>query len=131
MKSKITGKIFVMKKEFIPTEGKERRRHEIKALRLCDHPNIVKYFEDFYEKNLTMIIMEYCTGGDLAKVIDQQKRSGSPFQNGLVISYASDLTSAMHYMRNKRIIHRDLKDYWLTTILPAFANADCYLWSFD
>ena len=98
-----------MKKEPFPEDGKERRREEVKALKKCSHENIVKYFEDFYEKDYTIIIMEYCSGGDLAKVIQQQKDKGTPFNKDVVISFALDLTLALQYMKNKKIIHRDLK----------------------
>ena len=98
-----------MKKEVFPEDGRERRREEVKALKKCKHENIVEYFEDFYEKDHTLIVMEYCSGGDLAKLIEQQKDEGTPFKDVVVISYALDLTLALQYMKNKKIIHRDLK----------------------
>ena len=66
--SKLDGKLFVMKKEFLPLDDKDRRRHEVKALKKCDHKNIVKYFEDFYQRDhnnytWSLIIMEYCHRG--------------------------------------------------------------------
>ena len=97
-----------MKKEPFPEDGRERRREEVKALKKCKHENIVEYFEDFYEKDHTMIVMEYCCGGDLAKLIEQQKQEG-PFREDVVIQYALDLAFAMQYMKSQRIIHRDLK----------------------
>lgn len=102
-----------MKKEILPAQraqDKYRRQEEIKALKKCDNENIIKYFADFHEKDYTMIVMEYCSGGDLAKVISRQK--GTPFSENLVISYALNLASAMQYMKAMRIIHRDLKK-WL------------------
>ena len=98
-----------MKKEPIPDDGEKSRREEVKALKKCSHENIVKYFEDFYEKDHTFIVMEYCSGGDLAKLIQRQKDKGTPFEDVVVISFALDLALALQYMKNKKIIHRDLK----------------------
>ena len=99
----------MMKKEFASVERKDRRRDEVQALKSCSHNNIVKYFDYFYEKGLTMIVMEYCSGGDLAKLIFSQKKTGKHFDADLVLSYSFDLASAMQYLRSIRIIHRDLK----------------------
>ena len=109
VKSRLFGEIYVMKKEISPAQDKSRRKEEIKALKLCNNKNIVKYIDDFYEKDFTMILMEYCPGGDLAKLIDKQKDEGTLFSESLVISFALDLASAMQYMKSMRIIHRDLK----------------------
>jgi len=40
--------------------------NEAKILNTLDHPNIVKYYDSFLEKNNLNIIMEFCDGGDLA-----------------------------------------------------------------
>jgi len=109
VKSKTDGKKYVMKKEVVPLEGKDRRRDEVQALKRCNHVNIVKYFDYFFEKGDSMIVMEYCSGGDLARVLHNQKKIGNQFDDGLVRDYAFDLASAMQYMRSVRIIHRDLK----------------------
>ena len=106
MKSKADGKKYVMKKEVVPLEGKDRRRDEVQALKRCNHTNIVKYVDYFFEKGDSMIVMEYCSGGDLARVIHNQKNQ---FDDVLVGDYALDLASAMQYMRSVKIIHRDLK----------------------
>ena len=99
----------MMKKEFASVERKDRRRDEVQALKSCNHKNIVKYFDYFYEEGLTMIVMEYCCGGDLAIVILNQKKTGKLFEDHEVLSYSFDLASAMQYLWSVRIIHRDLK----------------------
>ena len=109
VKSKTDGKKYVMKKEVVPIEGKDRRRDEVQALKRCSHENIVKYFDYFYEEGLTMIVMEYCRGGDLARVIHNQKKTGKQFDDYLVLSYSFGLASAMQYLWSVQIIHRDLK----------------------
>ena len=46
---------------------------EVEVIRNLIHPNVVK-FEKFYEENNQLIIvMEYCDGGDLSKLIKERK----------------------------------------------------------
>jgi calcium-dependent protein kinase len=42
---------------------------EINILSSLDHPNIVKYYETYENKEFLYIVMEYCPGGDLFKFI--------------------------------------------------------------
>ena len=49
-------------------------KKEVEILKQCRHESIVCYIEDFYEDNKILIIMEFCSGGDLAKFIDEQKK---------------------------------------------------------
>ena len=106
---KSSNRRYVMKKERIPKNIQSRRREEVKASKKCKQRNIVKYFEDYSEGNVTMIVMEYCPGGDLANQIDVQKTLGKPFENDLMFSWLNDLASGLDYLRRKKILHRDLK----------------------
>lgn len=40
-----------------------------------DHPRIVKYYESFTIDTFLCIIMEFCSGGDLSKVLKEQSGS--------------------------------------------------------
>lgn len=42
---------------------------QVLLLERLEHPNVVKYFESFVEGNVLHIVMQYCSGGDLAHVI--------------------------------------------------------------
>jgi serine/threonine protein kinase len=39
------------------------------------NPNIVKYYDDFEDKNYVNIVMEFCDGGDLRKYLQKVKKS--------------------------------------------------------
>lgn len=49
--------------------------YEISLLKTLDHPNIVKIFEWFEDKERIYLIMELLTGGDLHEKIVQRKKS--------------------------------------------------------
>ena len=46
-----------------------RAPRQVLLLERLEHPNVVKYYESFVEGNVLHIVMQYCSGGDLAHVI--------------------------------------------------------------
>ena len=68
------GQILVRKEIEYTSMTSQERNHiisELRILRELDHPHIVKYYRHDHipEKKMIHIYMEYCEGGDLAKVI--------------------------------------------------------------
>lgn len=56
--------------------------HEIEAahmeatvLKNLSHPNIVSYYNSFCEKNILIIVMEYCEEGDMAFHIKLKRKN--------------------------------------------------------
>lgn len=90
---------------------KERQmgKNEVEILKSVNHEFLVRYVEDFFENEKYLMVMEFCSGGDLKKAIDTQKNSGSPFDEDIVIIWFGQLISGLKYMKNKKILHRDLK----------------------
>ena len=81
-------------------------KDEIEFLKKCHHESIVTYIEDFYEKSKFLIIMEFCSGGDLAEFIEAQTQF---LPEDFIIKWAIQLTSGICYIHKMKIIHRDLK----------------------
>ena len=86
---------------------KEMARNEIRNLKSSQHENLVKYVNDFYENGCFLIVMEFCSGGDLADAIKNQ--NGKPFSVDILLTWFGQLTSALKYLQEKKLIHRDLK----------------------
>ena len=54
-----TGKEYAMKREDrISEDSKPRRREEVKALRKCEHMNIVKYYSNFIDGNVVRKVFQ-------------------------------------------------------------------------
>lgn len=69
------------------------------------HPNILQFDKWYETRNHYWIIYEYCSGGDLRRIIDQCKAIIEP-----VIQYVSrDLVSALVYLHSNGIYYCDLK----------------------
>jgi len=44
-------------------------QNEVKVMKSLDHPNIVRFFENFEDENILYMVMEYCAGGNLLEYI--------------------------------------------------------------
>lgn len=53
--------------------------------------------------------MEFCSGGDLKKAIDAQKRLAKTFSEEIVLIWFGQLISGLKYLKERKILHRDLK----------------------
>ena len=71
-----------------------------------DHPNIVKYYETYYDKDSVYLCMELCTGGDfLEKYID----SGNKLNEDEAAEQFVCVLRAIVHCHSANIMHRDLK----------------------
>ena len=96
----------VIKKNFNCTVDDEKEiLNEINILRTMDHPNILKIFEFYSNKEQYSIVTELCQGGELfQQIIDQ-----GPFNERYSAYVMYQLFSAVNYCHKMHIVHRDLK----------------------
>jgi len=79
--------------------------NEINILRTLDHPNILKIFEFYSNKESYSIVTELCSGGELfQEIVDK-----GPFNESYSAYVIFQILSAINYCHNMKIIHRDLK----------------------
>lgn len=67
------------------------------------HINIVTCYDVIDDLDTIYIVMEYCDGGDLSKLI------GKPMKEKSVKYYFSQLINGIRYLDEHKIIHRDFK----------------------
>jgi serine/threonine protein kinase/tetratricopeptide (TPR) repeat protein len=83
----------------------ERFEREADALRMLNHPNIVKVLASFSETDHHYIVMEYVTGGSLRDILDETPQ----FSIEHVLEISLDLADALTRAHRLKIIHRDIK----------------------
>ena len=94
--------------------------NEITILREISHPYIIHFEAIKHTIHNYYIITEYCNGGDLLSCLKKYKNLYYyPFSEEIVQHLMRQIVSAMKYLHQKRIIHRDLK---LENILVIFEN---------
>jgi len=74
------------------------------CLRRTNHPNIVKMHNWFSDTLCVYVVLEECCGGELWDVV---KTVGCP--DNLARHYLAQVVNAVEYLRQARIVHRDLK----------------------
>eukprot|EP00435_Cladocopium_sp_Y103_P060335 s288_g22.t1 len=77
----------------------ERFKQEIAIMKMMDHPNIIKLFENIY------LVMELCSGGEL---FDRIIESGH-FSEQQAAILMQQIIRAIYYMHENQVCHRDLK----------------------
>ena len=88
---------------------KEISEQEGKILLKLKHPNIVKCYGFYYEKDKIIILIEYIEGGDLFNKIENQKNKNKYFKEEEIIDWFIEICEGIKYIHSKNIIHRDLK----------------------
>lgn len=76
----------------------------VKELMNDGHPNIVECYDIIDDLDITYIIMEYCDGGDLSSLL-----IGKQFKNTYLRHYFGQILNAIKFLRENKIIHRDMK----------------------
>ncbi|KAJ9441838.1 Serine/threonine-protein kinase Aurora-3 [Diplonema papillatum] len=78
---------------------------ELAIIQKLDHPNILKMFTYFTDKEHLYLVIEYAVRGDLWQRLLQQ---GS-FSLEMTAMLVSQLADAVHYAHQHNVIHRDIK----------------------
>ena len=112
VRQKSTGEIRACKyivKDNFTKESLSKFENECKILKESDHPYIVKLFEVFETKKAFYLIMENCKGGSLSIKIDERINHQTPFDEKILSEIIRQIASAIKYIHDKNICHRDLK----------------------
>lgn len=87
-----------------------RKLHiEMAILKTLDHPNIIKIQDVFFGKRSVYIVTDLCRGGELFELLNSGKNQGFVFREDRASKLMRDMFSAVNYLHENGIVHRDLK----------------------
>ncbi|XP_066501864.1 serine/threonine-protein kinase 32A isoform X1 [Hoplias malabaricus] len=78
---------------------------ELQIMQNLEHPFLVNFWYSFQDEEDMFMVVDLLLGGDLRYHLQQNVH----FSENTVTLYVCELALALHYLRNKRIIHRDIK----------------------
>eukprot|EP00331_Platyophrya_macrostoma_P004873 CAMPEP_0176416666 /NCGR_PEP_ID=MMETSP0127-20121128/6468_1 /TAXON_ID=938130 /ORGANISM="Platyophrya macrostoma, Strain WH" /LENGTH=641 /DNA_ID=CAMNT_0017796757 /DNA_START=31 /DNA_END=1956 /DNA_ORIENTATION=+ len=95
----------ITKDSLTKSRAKQKLISEIKIHKSLHHANIVNFEHVFEDHENVYILLEICTNQTLNDLIKRRKR----LTELEVQCYVAQMISALKYMHNNRVIHRDLK----------------------
>ncbi|XP_063051067.1 serine/threonine-protein kinase PLK2b [Engraulis encrasicolus] len=84
---------------------REKIDKEIELHKALHHKNIVHFYHHFEDKDNIYILLEYCSRRSLAHILKARKVLTEPE----VRYYLKQIVSALKYLHDQEILHRDLK----------------------
>jgi predicted Ser/Thr protein kinase len=124
-----TGFIAAIKKiergKVVEFKMMEQFAKEIRLHSCLDHPNIVKFFGVFQEKEEIYLVMEYMNGGTLFDYLNEV----TALTLREAAEYLRDIIEALTYMHDKSIAHRDIKPENIVVSSEGVAKLCDFGWS--
>lgn len=105
-KSKYVCALKVLNKKQLESYGMQKQlRREIEIQSRLRHRNILRLYTYFWDNDRIYLVLQFCPGGELYKVLRKEKR----FTEKRTARYIKQVMEAIMYCHSKNIIHRDLK----------------------
>ena len=87
-------------------------KHEMEIIKETDCPYIVQFFECYEDSDCYYLVLEYCEGGDLVKLVEKTRG----LDESLSKKFFWQAATAVNYLHYFGIVHRDIKlDNFLLT----------------
>ncbi|CAG8733397.1 2465_t:CDS:1, partial [Funneliformis mosseae] len=95
----------IFKKEIRENNMVEQLRREVEIQSHLRHPNILRLYGYFHDKDRVFLVLEFAENGELYKRLQNY----GPFTERQTACYISQIAVALSYLQKKKVIHRDMK----------------------
>ena len=87
------------------TEKQNSYNNELLTLRTADHNHLVRCYDYFNDSSYYVLILEYCTGGSLASMVQDK----GPLTPPILYNYLIQLFDSLNFLHLNQIAHLDIK----------------------
>ncbi|KAA6387766.1 MAG: putative NEK protein kinase, partial [Streblomastix strix] len=110
IKKLISAKLCVLKKvDYLDEEDKDRADREVEQMLRLASPYTVRLISKFPDRTELCLIMEYCSQGDLRKVIAELQQLPEEERLMRVWEILAQIFRALDHLHSHEVIHRDIK----------------------
>jgi len=95
----------LFKKQLMHAKVEHQLRREIEIQTRLRHPNVLRLFGYFHDKDRIFLILEFAGKGEIFKELSNLHR----YNEKTAATYIRDVASALEYCHSKHVIHRDIK----------------------
>lgn len=120
----IVGLKVLYKAQLLEGHVEHQLRREIEIQSHLRHPNILRLFGYFHDRNRVFLILEFAAHGELYKHLMK-----GPFDEPRAANYAASVAHALNYCHSKHVIHRDLKPENILLALSGDVKIADFGWS--
>lgn len=97
-------------KRLNPSTGRRQDFYrELRAMLALDHPHVVRLVNLTEAAGVRYLILEYCSGGSLRRVLSRNRRAGTPMPPDRVADLLRQIADGLAAAHARGITHRDLK----------------------
>lgn len=115
----------LQKSELMQSKVEKQVRREIEIQSNLRHPNILRLYGHFYDKERIFLIIEFAGQGELYKHL----RKKGKFSESRAADYISQMASGLLYLHKKHVIHRDIKPENILLDLNGLLKISDFGWS--
>ncbi|MCQ2821395.1 MAG: protein kinase [archaeon] len=110
LQKKSTGEFFACKQILkSKIENLQIFTNEIHTLKAVDHPNIIKLYDIYEDKEYYYLIMEECMGGNFFDKICNKSKEQQMYSEREAALIFKQILEAVNYLHKHEICHRDIK----------------------
>ncbi|CAL4205929.1 unnamed protein product [Meganyctiphanes norvegica] len=110
---RLDGCIYAIKKSLKPVAGSVNERialNEVYAHAvLGKHPHVVRYYSAWAENDHMIIQNEYCNGGSLADMVEDNYRTGRKLSEDQLKHVLLHTAKGLKYIHSLQLVHMDIK----------------------
>ncbi|KAL5010313.1 hypothetical protein ScPMuIL_012618 [Solemya velum] len=110
---RLDGCTYAIKKSKTPVAGSVYERNALNEVYahavLGKHPHVVRYYSAWAENDYMYIQNEYCNGGSLGDIVEENKKTKRRFSESDLTQLLFQAVLGLRYIHSQNLVHLDIK----------------------